>query len=133
LIFQDYLGTAKFYSVSGNLYASAFIVTSDRRAKTDIVDITPQQGVDFVKAGRPRHYVLDGRPAAGFIAQEEIEAGRSEPILYSQNDQPEYAESDGVCPAGQRMGRDYAYDVAYLTAALQSALSRIDALEARLG
>jgi hypothetical protein len=81
--------------------------------------------------GRPRKYTKDGIPGAGFVAQEEIAAGRHEAIGVEKHDDPQFATSDGVAPDGHRFTRNYNHDIAYLTAALQNALTRIAQLEAK--
>lgn len=120
------IGVAVVQSVS----ATGFFSVSDRRAKTDIADIEPHAAIDWVKRGRARTFTMGGVPAAGFVAQEEVERGRHDAVSMHDDARPEYAESDGLVPAGKRLSRNYSYDVAFLTAALQAALTRIEALEA---
>lgn len=111
--------------------AGGFYSSSDRRLKTDIADIPVTDAYDWIRKARPRTYMMHGRHGAGFIAQEEIDNGRGAAVSILADDRPEFAASDGYAPAGSRMVRRYEHDIAYLTAALQGALERIAALEAR--
>ena len=81
--------------------------------------------------GRPRTYIMDGRAQSGFIAQEDILSGRGAAVIGVEDPRPEFAAGDGIAPDGVRLARHYDHDIAYLTAALQNALSRIAALEAK--
>jgi hypothetical protein len=109
--------------------ASGFLAVSDARAKTDINDIMPSEGSDWVRRGRPRTFLMAGRPSAGFIAQEDIIAGRYAAVSSVSDADPRFADGDGIAAPGKRLIRDYNHDIAYLTAALQDALARIAALE----
>lgn len=120
------IGVAVAQSVS----AAGFFSVSDRRAKSDIADLTPEAAIEWLRRGRPRTFTMGGVPSSGFIAQEEVERGRHDAISMHDDDRPEYCASDGLVPAGKRLSRNYNFDVAYLTAALQNALERIEALEA---
>lgn len=115
--------------VAQAMSATGFLTFSDGRFKDNVEDITPEDGVDWVMRGRPRKYLLDGRKATGFIAQEDVAAGRGDAVTMMQSDDPRASESDGVVASGYRLVRDYEMDIAYLTAALQSALARIASLE----
>jgi hypothetical protein len=121
----DGIGIAVTYGVQ----AQGFYAVSDRRMKTDIRDITPEAGAEYVLAGRPRTYLMEGTPRAGFIAQEDLASGRAGGVRSIPDDRKMFAESDGYAPAGHHLIRDYDHDIAYLTAALQHALQRIEALE----
>jgi hypothetical protein len=114
-----------------NMVAAGFFTTSDARTKANVEDITCVQGEDWIKRGRPRTYLLNGRPSAGFIAQEDVEAGRGAAVGMVPDKEPMFAEGDEYARPGYRLIRDYEHDIAYLTAALQSALARIEALESR--
>lgn len=118
---------------AGPVSSPAFTTTSDRRAKTDITDITAEAANAWVRAGRPRTYVMDGRERAGFIAQEDMATGRNMAVFQVFDSDPLYAKSDGYSMPGERLARDYNHDIAYLTKALAAALDRIDALEAASG
>jgi hypothetical protein len=115
--------------VAQAMSATGFLTFSDGRFKDDVEDITPADGVDWVMRGRPRKYLLDGRKATGFIAQEDVAAGRGDAVTMMKSDDPRAAEGDGVVAPGYRLVRDYEMDIAYLTAALQSALARLADLE----
>jgi hypothetical protein len=129
--------TAAAWSVSigiasaNGMSAAGFYAPSDVRVKTDIIDILPREGVDWVMAARPRHYWKDGHPEAGFIAQEELANGRGEAVIQIKDDREMFAKGDGFAQDGHRLAINYDHHIAYLTAALQSALQRIAALEAR--
>lgn len=114
------------------LAGQGFYATSDARLKSDITDLSPAQGYDWINRARPRRYVMDGRRAVGFVAQEEVERGRAEAVVAIPDERAIFAQSDGYAPEGARLARHYEHDIAYLTAALQGALARITALEAQL-
>lgn len=106
---------------------------SDGRLKTDVEDITQEQGVDWIKRGRPRRYThLNGRRSVGFIAQEEVQANRHECLEIAEHDHELVEKGDGIISDGHVFLRDYNHDIPYLTAALQAALARIEQLEAKL-
>jgi hypothetical protein len=112
--------------------AAVIATTSDRRHKSDIVDLTDDEAIAWVMAGRPRKYRLHGAPFAGFVAQEDVLAGggRSDAIQMYDDDDPLYAESDGLVPPGKRLSRDYNQDNAYLTKVVQYLLAEVAALKA---
>lgn len=114
---------------ANGIAATGYLTVSDQRMKSAIEDITAADGEDWVMRGRPRTYVMDGKPSAGFVAQEDIAAGRHAAVLSIADDRPEFASATEFSAPGQRLIRDYLHDIAYLTAALKSALSRIAALE----
>jgi hypothetical protein len=116
---------------TAGIAAQGFLTFSDGRLKDRITDLTPAEGVDWVLRGRPRRYLLDGKPSVGFVAQEDIAAGREEVVGQMKSTDERVAVSDGFAKAGHRLIRDYQADIAFLTAALQNALTRIAALEAR--
>lgn len=130
-------GNAIAYSVgislvaANGVFGAGFFANSDGRLKTEIADITAEAGYDWIARGRPRSYIMDGRPQVGFVAQEEVDRGRGAAVVAIPDDRPLFAESDGYAPAGARLARRYEHDIAYLTAALQGALARISALEAQ--
>lgn len=113
--------------LGGNYYA-----TSDRRLKSDIKTLTPEDGLRWVSLAKPKTYIKNGAPEAGFIAQDQA---RAFPQYVGSAPHPGLAET--VDPDGFRSKADMelnlSYDnyIAYLTAALQGALDRIEALEAR--
>lgn len=122
-------------SVVGGNYIVAgygFAVQSDGRLKADVSSISTDDGVAWVRAGRPCTYTIDGKMCAGFIAQEELASIRGASIGYLASDDERVAKSDGFCPDGSRLTKDYLHDIPYLTAALQAAFEKIDALEAKL-
>jgi hypothetical protein len=121
------------YSIScaGSITGTAIYATSDARAKSEIEEITPEQAVAYVMAGRSVTFRMDGCQGAGFIAQEEIATVRRRSINLLEDARPEFADGDGIVPAGHRLVKSYEHDIAFLTAALQNALGRIAALEAR--
>jgi hypothetical protein len=116
---------------TAGIAAQGFLTFSDGRLKDSARDLTPGEGVDWVLRGRPRRYLLDGKPTVGFVAQEDLANGREEAIGQLPSDDKRVAVSDGFAKDGHRLIRDYQTDIAFLTAALQDALTRIAALEAR--
>lgn len=112
--------------------AAGFYASSDERIKDRIVDISAEQAIGWIKAGRPRHYWKEGHPEAGFVAQEEMENGRGESIIQVPDSRELFSEGDGFAEPGHRLSKNYEHEVAYLTRALQDALARIEALEERL-
>lgn len=117
-------------AVTNSVSAGAFVTTSDARLKTDIEDLTQSEGVRWIRAGRPRRYTMGGRAAAGFVAQEDVDNGRAAAVGYIADDRPEFAAPSPYTPAGHRLVRRYEHDIAFITAALQNALDRLDKLEA---
>jgi hypothetical protein len=111
--------------------AAGFYASSDARIKDRIADISADSAIGWVKAGRPRHYWKEGHPEAGFIAQEEIQNGRGESIIHVPDDRATFAEGDGYAEPGHRLSKNYEHEIAYLTRALQDALTRIEVLEKR--
>jgi hypothetical protein len=116
---------------AGGMTATGFLTFSDGRLKDSIRDLTPSEGVDWVLRGRPRRYLLGGKPSVGFVAQEDLANGREEAVGQLPSDDKRVAVGDGFARDGYRLIRDYQIDIAFLTAALQNALGRIAALEAR--
>lgn len=116
LTFTDTVANGGVFT--GPCSATAFTTTSDRRAKTEIADITVDAAAAWVRAGRGRTYMMDGHARAGFVAQEDLASGRGAAVHQV---------------AGEHLARDYNHDIAYLTTALANALNRIDALEAASG
>lgn len=116
----------------GGYSGSGFMAASDLRAKTEIEDISGDDAVAWVMNAMPRTYLMDGRPSAGFIAQEDVAIGRGAAVISIPDADERYAVSDGVAAAGHRLHRDYNHDVPYLTGALQVAFGRIAELTARL-
>lgn len=125
-------GSVPVAAVFNNAYAlgAGFFASSDERLKREIVAITPNDGEDFVKTARPVSYVKHGTKEAGFLAQDQIRDGRGDLVIaVPHKGMPAFDEG------GLRVAKDHAlslnYDnyIAYLTAALQGAIARIDALE----
>ena len=121
-----------FYCGAQWMGAAGFATLSDRRAKEDIEDITAADAHEWLRKGRARRFTVNGKPSAGFIAQEDIEAGRGHAVTLIADEDPRFAAETPHAPAGHRLNRDYNHDVAYLTAALQDCLARIAVLESRL-
>jgi hypothetical protein len=117
-------------NITGICTAFQFITTSDRRAKTDIEDITPEAANIWVMTGRPRTYRMGGRRRAGFVAQEDLASGRGDAVYAMADGRDAYVRGDEFALPGHRLARDYEYDIPYLTKALAGALQRIEALEA---
>lgn len=125
-------GTVNYsINAAGGVIGSIFYANSDARLKTDIRLINPDDAWDWLRGARPVTFVMDGRVMAGFIAQEDMTSGRGAAVSFIPDERAVFAESDGFVPAGHRAARSYEHDIAYLTAALQDALRRIEVLEAR--
>jgi hypothetical protein len=119
--------TAQFNS---NTWANGgYFSNSDARTKTNIEEITEQDALDWITKGRPVTFLKDGRRQSGFLAQEDVIAGRGLAINAVPDTDPMFAESDGVADPGVRLIRDYAADNAYLTRALQWCIGEIRRLK----
>lgn len=116
---------------TNGIVAFGFYTTSDRRSKSDIATIPWTDANRWVSCARPCTFTLDGAPSAGFLAQEDLQAGRGAAVQAILDEDPTYADSDGVAPDGHRLIRDYQHDIAYLTACLQGLLQRVGDLEAK--
>jgi hypothetical protein len=117
---------------TGSWYVGPGLATvSDRRLKSNIIDLTEDDAEAWIRAARPRRYLKEGKPSAGFIAQEELKTCREEAVMCFPDDGDLFAAPDGDIPAHVRLSRDYDMDIAYLTKALQAALNRLDVLEAK--
>lgn len=99
---------------------------SDERIKTKIRTIAPAAGAAWVMGSRPVEfeYRASGAWSAGFIAQEQRAAGYGDGVG---------AHPNPDLPDGFQLTLDLPSRIAFLTAALQHALSRIAALEAAAG
>jgi hypothetical protein len=115
------------------IWATTFLLAgSDRRIKQKISEITGEQAIAWVMGGRAVTFEKHGQWGAGFIAQEEIDNGRGQSITWGDSDDPAVAVPDEtVHVGGVLLAKDYNADIAFLTKALQVALVRIAALEAR--
>lgn len=113
----------------GNLTITGTLTqASDRRLKENIETIDPSDGTAWVTRSRPVTYRIAGEQAAGFIAQEQIAAGFGDFYRLVENNE---LGADFDSPAGRQWVGDAISRIAYLTAALQDALARIERLEAR--
>lgn len=114
---------------SGNLIITGTLTQgSDRRIKRDIKPISPSEGTRWLLASTPVEYTIGGQWSAGFIAQEQIAAGFSKGITHVRNEE---LEGEFDSPDKRQFVLDMQSRIAYLTAALQDALGRIDRLERR--
>jgi hypothetical protein len=123
-VVQFYYAGSVEGSISVTSSATAYNTTSDYRLKENI---TPVQGAsDIVKMMRPCTYTFksDGSWHDGFLAHE----------LQELHPRAVIGEKDAVDEEGnpEYQGVDYSKLTPILTAALQEALNKIDALEARL-
>lgn len=117
-------------AANGNLTITGTLAqASDRRLKSDIVSISPDVGLKWLKASRPVEYTMSGQATAGFIAQEQIAAGFPVGITTHVNRE---MKGDRDSPDGEQFVMDASSRIAFLTAALQNALARIEALERRV-
>lgn len=106
-----------------------FFTSSDGRLKTDVQPITPELAFDWIDRGNPVTYKIRGQPGAGFIAQDEIRNGRGVAVRYRKNDDPLFADNEGLAPDGHELSRDYNHDIAYLTAAIKALREEIKELK----
>jgi len=118
-------------NASNSYVGQGFFTTSDARAKEAIETISPARAREWIDRARPVTFTWKGgKDSSGFIAQEEWINGRGAALVPVPDARPEYAESDGTVAGGYRLTRDYAHDVAYLTAALQHVMRELDELKA---
>lgn len=116
---------------SGNVIAVNYFAVSDERLKSDIVEMSAEDGEAWVLAARPVTYRKQGNVEAGFTAQDQIRAGYDRYVATLPNPETQETHDRGLTSlAGTELSLSYSNYIAYLTAALQSALRRIDALEA---
>jgi hypothetical protein len=91
--------------------------------------IQREVGTEWVLKSRPVTYKMGERFSAGFIAQEQITLGMGG--FYHLVDNDTLPEDGEGSPAGKQWVGDTISRIAFITAALQDALARIEALEAR--
>lgn len=127
-----YTGSATIsIECSNGILAASFFAVSDARLKTEVMTISPMDGEAFVTKSRPVTFMKDSGWGAGLVAQEQHKAGYPV-VLVDRAGLAETVDDDGfVSPADVAMTVDYDSRIAYLIAALQSALARISALEAK--
>jgi len=136
--------TTVFYGVisnNTNMLAVSFLAVSDVRLKFDIEDISDAEAERWVKTSRPVTYrklpsygadPATAQTEAGFIAQDQVKAGYGRYVATAESlGMPELIDGDLHCRADAMLTLPMQYQVAYLTRALQMALARIEALEAR--
>jgi len=102
------------------------LTSSDYRLKENDVDI--EDGIDLIKSLRPIRYNWINKPeetVMGFLAHEVSEAGIPQAVT---RDKDEVDEDGEIVP--QQL--DQSQLVPVLTAALKSAIARIEELETRL-
>lgn len=126
-------------SIAQGCLSGQFIANSDRRIKTDVVDIDTDEAVAFVKALEPKHYVKDGRPEFGFIAQDVVKAfpnrerGMDFITLSPREGVAETTDDDGfLSPADHIFSLDNAQVDAVAMAVIKNLLARVESLEAQL-
>jgi hypothetical protein len=105
-------------TVNGNISCSTLTASSDERLKTDIIDITPEEGFDAVLNLEPVKYTRldDGSNASGYIAQD---FARVAPEQVTTTE-------DGY------LGINVVGASPYHTAAIQFLANKIKTLEARI-
>ena len=85
-----------------------------------------------VMTSRPVKYFKNGTREAGLIAQEQVIAGYGEYVAVTPREGLPEQKRDGITfRADHALSLNYADVLAYTMAALQNALQRIAALEAR--
>jgi hypothetical protein len=117
--------------------ANAWVANSDRRLKTDIVDVAEEEALDFITKLAPKHYVKEGRPEYGFIAQDVLRAkgehGNHVVALVPREDMFEEDEGDGlVSPAGGMYAIAHDQFHPFTVKVLHNLLRRVAELEAKL-
>lgn len=132
-----------FASGGTSMGGGAFVATSDARLKSGIEEISEDDALRWVMTARPVTYLKRGTyeapeesgiPEAGFLAQDQVRAGYARYVQAVKCEgMPERVDSDGFVSCADAMLMMPADNwIAYLTRALQVALARIEALEARL-
>jgi len=113
-----------------------FNTSSDYRLKDGIVDLTG--GIDTIKKLKPRKFYwksdTDKNLVDGFIAHEVQDVAElSHAVTGVKDGTRQITDGDGVTTTEiDTQGLDYSKLVTYLTAALQEAVTKIEALEARV-
>jgi len=106
--------------------------TSDRRLKTNIIDFTPDEGMEYCMKLRPRRFewISDNRPDIGFIAQEIAENNAVPEICKQSSDDDglgdDYPEKNGK-PDYYTV--DYAGFTPIAIAAIQKLNAQLEELE----
>ena len=131
-----------FIASGSNMLATSFVAVCDVRVKLNIEDIGGDDALRWLYATRPVTYrklpTYDAAPEAavfeaGVIAQEQVKAGYGQYVVARRCEgMPELIDADGYrSEADTELGLPLTYQVAYLVAALKTALARIETLEAR--
>lgn len=133
----NYNSTAAVFGVSGTvtyglnstaaIVADQYFATSDRRTKSSIVTIDEDEAYDWISRGRPVTFIKHGNPGAGFIAQEDVMAGRGASVTLIPD--KTMVKTDDFSPAGYRLVKNYEYEIAYLSAAVKGLMRRMAVLE----
>lgn len=129
-----------FLANGTNMLAANFFASSDERLKIDIQGIPPLDALMWLKRSRPVTYRKKGLwndadetaiTEAGFLAQDQVRAGYGRYIGTGPHEgMPEKIDENGDrWSADVMLTMPPGYQIAYLTAALQIALERIEALE----
>ena len=129
-----------FLANGTNMLAANFFASSDERLKIDIQGIPALDALMWLKRSRPVTYRKKGRwndadetaiTEAGFLAQDQVRAGYGRYIGTGPHEgMPEKIDENGDrWSADVMLTMPPGYQIAYLTAALQIALERIEALE----
>ncbi len=108
---------------NGTAYASSTQLSSDRRVKTSLGNIEPDEAAEFVRSLVPSKFEKFGRKELGFYAQDVEETNFGE-YLVDHADNYGYEDFRSL---------DYNGLIAPLVKYAQSLEERIDQLEARLG
>lgn len=106
-------------AVIGNITATGTITSpSDRKLKTDIIDLNQEEQLQNIKQLYPAEYIKDGKPDFGVIAQDL--QGTAFDRLVSEIDE------EGT------LGVNYIGLIAPMIAAMKAMAARIEQLEARI-
>jgi hypothetical protein len=124
---------------AGLVVATGFGALSDFRKKTNIENITPEEGVDFVEHVHPVNFFWkadgkNGNVNHGYIAQQMLAAGYGSLVNALKDDgmKPETDIFDGKkvdSPAGLVLNANYEGAIPYLHAALKQILTEIESIK----
>lgn len=118
------------------IFAGAVFAFSDERIKSNITEIQPQEGRDFISKMKPIHYTYkdSGGPGAGFSAQQQIKAGYGAGISVIDDETIEESidEEGFVSPKGKKFVKNYDFDNAYFVAFGKYVIDKLDTIERRL-
>jgi hypothetical protein len=129
-------------AAGSSMLANNFFAVSDARLKLDVETISEADALQWLTRSRPVSYrklltyaadPATAAPECGFLAQEQVTAGYGRYVGTAPCEGlPERVDGDMTSLADVMLTLSPQYQVAYLTRALQVAMARIKALEARI-